>query len=342
MRSNLWEKLDRRRLTQQYLYFLLRHRFGVCVFILLGTLFFGYQVSRLRVHTDFFDLYPPKHPYIQLYQQYRQMFGTANVLQFVLEVQEGDIYTVAALKKIDGLTRALMDTRGVNPFQVTSLTHPRVKNIVLSSAGISALPLVKRAPESPEELQAIREAVYANVGVRGVHVSLDGKAALITAGLWEEGTDFRYLWARVNELLTTYQDANTRLYVTGYPMLYTWVHHYYPTILLIIGLTTVVIALLLWFYFRTLIGVFVPLLSGLLSALWALGFVPSSALTSIPWCWWCSCSSPRAPFLTRCSRWSAIMKNTLGYRTVTMPLSPRTLVCLTRLRSPLPPMPWPF
>jgi len=272
MRSNLWEKLDRRRLTQQYLYFLLRHRFGVCVFILLGTLFFGYQVSRLRVHTDFFDLYPPKHPYIQLYQQYRQMFGTANVLQFVLEVQEGDIYTVAALKKIDGLTRALMDTRGVNPFQVTSLTHPRVKNIVLSSAGISALPLVKRAPESPEELQAIREAVYANVGVRGVHVSLDGKAALITAGLWEEGTDFRYLWARVNELLTTYQDANTRLYVTGYPMLYTWVHHYYPTILLIIGLTTVVIALLLWFYFRTLIGVFVPLLSGLLSALWALGF----------------------------------------------------------------------
>lgn len=272
MQSSVWAKLDRRYLTQQYLYFLLRHRFGVCLFIFLGTLFFGYQAIHLRVYTNFFDLYPPAHPYIQLYQEYRQLFGTANVLQIVLEVQEGDIYTVEAIKKIDAITRTVMDTRGVNPFQVTSLTHPRVKNIVLSPSGISALPLVKKVPETLEELLTIREAVYANVGVRGVHVSLDGKAALITAGLWEEGTDFAYLWSRVSDLLTTYQDANTCLYVTGYPMLYTWVHHYYPTILVIIGLTGAVIALLLWCYFRTLMGVLVPLFSGLLSSVWALGF----------------------------------------------------------------------
>lgn len=282
MRSSIWGKLDRRYLTQHYLYFLLRHRLGVCIFIVLGTLFFGYQASRLRVHTDFFDLYPPAHPYIQLYHQYRQMFGTANVLQIVLEVQAGDIYTVEAFKKIDGLTRSLMDTRGVNPFQVTSLTHPRVKNLVLSTSGISALPLVKTMPKGPEELQAIREAVYTNVGVRGVHVSLDGKAALITAGLWEEGTDFRYLWQRVNEMLATYQDANTRLYVTGYPMLYAWVQYYYPAILLVIALTGAVIAVLLWFYFRTLLGVLVPLFSGLLSAIWALGFAAVFGFTIDP------------------------------------------------------------
>jgi predicted RND superfamily exporter protein len=88
----------------------------------------------------------------------------------------------------------------------------------------------------------------------------------------EEGTDFRYLWQRVNQLQATYQDANTRLYVTGYPMLYAWVQHYYPSILLVLGLTTVTIAVMLAFYFRTLIGVLVPLFSGLLSALWALGF----------------------------------------------------------------------
>src|SRR5947208_4562582 len=134
MSSTLWAKLDRRYLTQHYLYFLLRHRLGVCLFILLGSVFFGYQACRLRVHTDFFDLYPPSHPYIQLYQQYRQIFGTANVLQIVLEVQEGDIYTIDTLKKIDGLTRALMDSRGVNPFQVTSLTHPSVKNIKIGRA----------------------------------------------------------------------------------------------------------------------------------------------------------------------------------------------------------------
>src|SRR5690606_13275285 len=135
----MWAQFDRRYLTQQYLYFLLRHRLGVCVFIFLGTVFFGYQAFQLRVYTNFFDLYPPSHPYIQLYQEYRQMFGTANVLQIVLEVQDGEIYTVEALKKIDGLTRGLVASKGVNPFQVTSLTHPSVKNITISSSGISAL-----------------------------------------------------------------------------------------------------------------------------------------------------------------------------------------------------------
>ncbi len=268
----MWAKLNRRYLTQQYLYFLLRHRSSVCVFILLGSLVFGYWALQTRVHTDFFDLYPPSHPYIQLYQEYRHMFGTANVLQIVLEVKEGDIYTTDTIKKIDGLTRAVMDTRGVNPWQVTSLTHPSVKNVVVTTNGVSSLPLVMNLPESEGELESLREKVYTATGVRGVHVSLDNKAALITAGLWEEGTDFDYLWERINKIVETYQDNNTRLYVSGYPMLYTWVHYYYPAILMVIGLTTVVICLLLWFYFRTLIGVLVPLFSGLLSALWAIGF----------------------------------------------------------------------
>lgn len=138
--------------------------------------------------------------------------------------------------------------------------------------GISALPLVRDLPGSETAAKAIRKKVYTAPGVRGVHVSLDDKAALITAGLWEEGTDFAYLWQRLDEIKARYQDANTRLYITGYPMLYTWVNHYSPDILRVIVLTGVVIAVLLWFYFRTLIGVLVPLFSGLLSSLWAIGF----------------------------------------------------------------------
>ncbi len=264
--------LDRRALTQRYLYFLLRHRFAVCVFIVLGTLFFGYSASHLRVHTDFFDLYPPAHPYIKLYNEYRQLMGTANVLQIVLEVEQGTIYTAETIKKLDSLTRALMDSRGINPFQVASLAHPSVRDITISASGITALPIVRKVPESEHEVQTIREKVYANSGVRGIHVSFDDKAALVTAGLWDEGTDFAYLWQRINQLQATYQDANTRLYISGYPMLYAWVQHYYPTILLVLALTTATIALMLAFYFRTAIGVLVPLFSGFLSALWALGF----------------------------------------------------------------------
>ena len=265
-------RFDRRYLTQRYLYFLLRHRVGVCLFILLGSLFFGYHAFNLRIHTDFFELYPPSHPYIQLYQEYRQRLGSANILQVVVEVKAGDIYTLDTIKKIDELTRELMDNKEVNPFQVISLTHPKVKDVVVSGSGISALPLIQKMPTSAADLESIRDKVYSNLGVRGILVSPDNKAALITAGLWEEGTDFRYLWRRVNELRERYQDANTQVHVTGYPMLYAWVHHYHPDVLFVVSFTIVVIGVLLWFYFRTVIGVLVPLFSGLLSTLWAIGF----------------------------------------------------------------------
>src|SRR5262245_36990197 len=167
---------DRCTLTRRYLYFLLRHRFAVCTLILLGTLVFGYNASHLRIYTDFFDLYPPAHPHIKLYNEYRHLMGTANILQVVLEVEHGTIYTTETLKKLDSLTRALMDSRGVNPFQVISLTHPGVRDITISAAGITALPIVRKVPESEYELQKIREKIYTNVGVRGVHVSFDDKA----------------------------------------------------------------------------------------------------------------------------------------------------------------------
>ena len=283
MLSTVWAKFDRRYLTQQYLYFLLRHRIGTLVFILLSTTLFGYlAVKYTRIHTDFFELYPPNHPYIQLYQEYRHMFGTANVMMIVLEVKEGDIYTIETVKKIDGITRAIMDTKGVNPFQVSSLTHPSVKNITVTAGGISTLPIVMELPDSEEDLQFLREKVYTSSGMRGSLVSMDDKAVLITAGLWEEGTNFDYLWARTNELRETYEDDNTRLHITGYPMLYTWVHHYRPHLLLVISVTVVVMCVLLYTYFHTLIGVLVPLFSGLLSALWAIGFAGVAGFTLDP------------------------------------------------------------
>ena len=41
--------------------------------------------------------------------------GTADVLQIVLEVEHGTIYTTETLKKLDSLTRALIDSRRINP-----------------------------------------------------------------------------------------------------------------------------------------------------------------------------------------------------------------------------------
>ena len=67
-----------RRWIEAYLFFLLRNKYAVSAIITLLTGFFVYYMwAHMSVTTNFFDLYPPGHPYIQLYTKYRSMFGTA-------------------------------------------------------------------------------------------------------------------------------------------------------------------------------------------------------------------------------------------------------------------------
>ncbi len=252
--------------------FHINHPYMMLTLIILGTLFFGYKLSGVRIHTDFFQLYPPKHPYIQLYKQYRSMFGTANVMSMVVEVKEGDIYTTKTLEKIDRISRELLATKGVNPLQFISITHPKMKDIQVNSYGISVRPLIQKIPKTPEGLFDLKKKVYKSDDVRGVYVSYDNKSTLLQAGFWEEGVDLGALWKVMKALQAREEDANTKIYITGYPMLYAWIAHYTPQLYTIFVVTAVVLTLLLWMYFRTFMGVFLPIISAVVSAVWGLGF----------------------------------------------------------------------
>jgi uncharacterized protein len=262
-----------RRWMAAYLRFLLHHRGPVLALALAITLFLTSQLAHTTIQMNFLDLYPPSHPYLQLYKKHARMFGSSNVLLVAVEVREGDIFTVETLNKIDRLTLALMATPGVNPWQVLSISHPKVRNIRVTSAGIDLKPLFSFGPpKTPQDAAWIKKAVYTNEGILDFLVSRDNKAALLTAGFWETGLDFGRITEHLFRLQAQESDANHTIYMTGFPMLFCWIFNYKPWIFAITGLTVLAIAALLWFYFRTLQGVLMPLFSGGLSSLWALGF----------------------------------------------------------------------
>ncbi|MGH7823035.1 MAG: efflux RND transporter permease subunit, partial [Candidatus Binatia bacterium] len=253
------------------------------IFVVALTLLSGFLVTRLRIYLDFFELYPPRHPYIQLYQEYRKMFGGANVLVVVVETRQGTIFNFETIGKIDRITRFLMDSPGVDPTQVISLTHPKLKTIDVSALGILIQPVMFPSfPQNQADVDRMRDAVYRNRDIRGFFVSGDDRAAAIFAGFWEEGTDLRVFFERIRRLQAEQSDANHRVYVTGYPMLFAWIVHYLPLVLVVMAVTASSIAVLLWFYFRTWTGVWVPILSATLSAVWALGFAGLLGFTLNP------------------------------------------------------------
>jgi predicted RND superfamily exporter protein len=258
---------------EAYISFLLHYRWPVLVLALTLTFFLTSQLFHATIQMNFLDLYPPHHPYLQLYKKHARMFGSSNVLVVAVEVKEGDIFTVETLTKIDRLTVALMETPGVNPWQVLSVSHPKVRNIRVTSAGIDLMPIFAFGPpKTSQEAARIKKAVYTNDGILDFLVSRDNKMAVITAGFWESGLNFARMTEYLFRLQTRESDAKHTIHLTGFPMLFCWIFYYKPWIFAITGLTVLAIATLLWFYFHTPQGVCLPLFSGGLSTLWALGF----------------------------------------------------------------------
>jgi hypothetical protein len=281
-----------------YLRFLLRHRLVVSLVVGLVTCFFAYQVTKVKVLPQFLDFYPGPasisvfgkeiqisegHPYIRIYNEFRRMFGSANVFTAILEVKDGDIYNPTTLQKLDVMTKWVVESRGVVPYQITSIAHPAIKSIGIHQGGIQIRPVYfPGVPQTEEDAQRVKFSVYATKSIRGLYVSEDDTAALVHAGFWEEDLDFDYLHERMMELKEQVEDENHTVYFTGFPWLYASILRYMPEVSQVFVITFGTLCFLLWNYFRTWTGVWVPIFSGFLSSIWALGVVPMLGLNLDP------------------------------------------------------------
>jgi hypothetical protein len=258
---------------EAYIRFLLTYRWPVLTAALAFSVFLGYHLSHTVIQMNFFDLYPPHHPYMQLMRKHPRMFGSANVLVVGVEVKDGDIFNVETLNKVDRLTIALLETSGVNPWGLRSISHPAVRATKVTGAGIRVLPLFYPGPpKTAEDVTRIKKAVYTNDGILDFFVSRDNKMTLIFASFWESDLKIDRMSKRLFALQQQETDANHVIHMTGFPILFCWIFSYKSWILGITALTVVSIMALLWFYFRTAQGVLIPLFSGALSTFWALGF----------------------------------------------------------------------
>src|SRR5512143_3267799 len=238
-----------RKYIESYLYFLLKHRIAVSAVTAVLTLGLGMLAyNKTRVFTNFFDLYPPGHPYIQLYQQYRNMFGTANTVLVVVEVKNGTIFDdPKTVQKVERITLDMLhDVPGVNGEQVLSITHPKVKTTLTAGSGIKVVPLMyPRVPEHAEDLAFLRQKVYTTEGVRGFFVSEDDRATQIVAGFWEEQFDVEGMWRTLQAMKEREEDADTAIYLTGMPVLFGYFTEIMPKMVNVLAASIVMILLIL-------------------------------------------------------------------------------------------------
>ena len=248
------------------------HRYLVLGMILTMTLIFAFEMRKIVIKTELSDLLPANHPFIKIHNKYKEQIGGSFKIFLMLQVKEGDIYNKETLEKIVRITDKLDAVPGVNHNQIYSIASRKLKKTRVTADAVLTEELMKETPSSPSSMEEFKGTVRTAPGVFGVWVSKDEKAALFTAAFNERLMDVNIIFKDVSKIIEQESDKNHVISMAGEPVLMGWVNTYQKEMWWIFGITLLSLFILLYFYFRNLVGVLVPVSSTLLGAIWGLGF----------------------------------------------------------------------
>jgi uncharacterized protein len=254
--------------------YVLSHRKPLAVILILITLFMAYWAIHVPIATRFEDLFPSKDPNVLLYRQYRRQYGGAQTLVLMLRVRHGDIFNMKTLSAIQALTRQVDILPGVNHNEVFSLASYRVIYArAIPGALVSRPYMYPKLPKNQAELDDLKKTVLAHREELAGYVTHDLKGAMIIAAFNEEGLDYKALFDGVQKLIHQYQDSNTTIYTSGAAMFAAWGYYYLPRIALIFFISLALMLVILYLTLGRRTGWWAPIVTGLCSAVWGLGFV---------------------------------------------------------------------
>ncbi|PWK17285.1 efflux RND transporter permease subunit [Xanthomarina spongicola] len=243
-------------------------RWITIILVIISTCFFGFQLSNLTIDADIIKSLPDDDKNAKLLKHISKNFGGNNMGVIILETD--NIYQTKVLEHVRILTDSLSKIDGIA--SVSSLTN--IINIKGSDYGIEVGRLVDEfeLPTSPEEFQTLRNNILSNNMYKGTIVSEDETSTLIIFNLEDE--------ANVNAVAKNVLDKTKQLnlpetlYYTGSPMLVTYISELMKSDLTrLLPLAFLVIAFILFFSFKTISGVILPLLTAVISIVWSLGLM---------------------------------------------------------------------
>ncbi|MBW2232686.1 MAG: RND family transporter [Deltaproteobacteria bacterium] len=263
--------------------FVFRHR--IPILMLLGgvTLVMGYYATHLRMDAGFAKQLPRNHEYIKTFFDYQdQLFGSNRVI-IVLRAKRGDIWNQKFLAKLQTLTDDVFFLPGVDRRTVTSIWTPNTRYFEITEEGMMADDVV---PSSvlPDDMDEDDIALIRNNVVRGGFVGLlvanDYEAAMVTAELMdvdprtEVKLDYLELAARLEtEIRAKHVDEDFDVHILGFVTLMGQIADGARSVVVFFALAFLLTAGAVYYYSRSWILTFLPLICSLISVVWQFGVI---------------------------------------------------------------------
>lgn len=270
------------RLLDRYARWLVRHAWSVLILVAIATAVIASGIRHLRTEFSVEASLPANHPFVIIDQTIRKQFGGRRTLLLGIVPKTGDVWQPEVLATVRDVTLAGLNLDDVIAQNVVSLAAPGVRHVEDRGGSIVSDYLMRDPPQTPGEIAALRARVESDPQLRGMLVTPDQRAAIVVLDFWE-GPQSYEIAQRVLALIDQFRDRPVGIYAAGEPMLALSDIAQSALIGKRIPLVFLVISLMLLASFRNLQGMLIPMLTAVLSTLWALGLMGHTGIVIDIW-----------------------------------------------------------
>src|SRR3990167_750531 len=225
-------------------------------------------VTKLETRNNQDSELPETDPIVATKHNIDAIFGDKGVV--VIGIEADNVYNPSTLQKIKDISEEMKSVKYVLPDQIASLAS--ANNVKSRDWGLDVGPFMRDVPTTPEEIEQLKADVRANTLVDGRLVTRDGTFTLISANV-EEDYDQATVFDQVYKIVEKYQGPE-KIYANGDPIFTQEIElglQRDANVLIPIALAIIMIGL--FFFFRTLRGVFLPALVIILCIGWIMGLM---------------------------------------------------------------------
>jgi uncharacterized protein len=267
---------------ERYARFLTEHAWMVLVAVALVTVVLAAGTRRLRADFDVEASLPANHPFVQIDREIRREFGGRRTMIVAIVPRDGDVWRPEVLALVRDVTLVALRLPDVMAQNVVSLAAPSVRYAEDRGGSLEIDYLMREPPRTPEEVQRLRARVQDDPQLRGLLVTPDDRAALLFVDFWD-GPSAAEIVERTMGLAAPYRERPVDFYFAGEPMFAAGDLEQSAEIARRIPVTFLVIAVMLLLSFRSVQGMFVPMLTATLSTIWGLGIMGYTGIAFDSW-----------------------------------------------------------
>lgn len=254
-------------------YLTINYRMAFMAIMTIVTVGLGYGIKDIKIGTVFTDLLPGGHTFVHTFKDHPN-FGNPLTIQIMVKVKDGTIYNAETLDKVWRMTRSIDLSPAVDHDMVVSISTEKARFSEANEFGIESRALMGgHSPATPEELAEFRANVDKAANVVTFLISPDEKSTMIRATFIEHKLDYGETFEYVQKFIEAERDEKHDVYGAGQPMLTGWVYRYEGEMIGIFGITVAAMLFALLVYMRNIAGVFTPIITSIVAAIWGFGYV---------------------------------------------------------------------